>query len=1276
MAVDAARLRRKLDAMNPAHAGPAWDKLQAAIAASVQRRAQRAQRLPAPVFPPELPITQARNAIAEAIAAHQVVVICGDTGSGKSTQLQKICLGLGRGAAGFIGHTQPRRIAARSVAARIAAELNQPLGQAVGYQVRFTTRFDADGYIKVMTDGILLAETQHDPELRQYDTLIIDEAHERSLNIDFLLGYLKRLLPRRPDLKLLITSATIDPERFARHFDGAPIVSVEGRAYPVEVRYRPPHGADDDEEEQDRHTVLIAAIEDLRRAGPGDILVFLATEREIHDAVAEIRKRVPDMEPLALYARLSSAEQDRVFAPHGRRRVVLATNIAETSLTVPGICYVIDAGSARISRYSLRTKVQRLPIEKVSQASCRQRTGRAGRTAPGICIRLYDEEDYQARAPYTDPEILRTYLAAVILRMADLGLGDVGAFPFVEAPELRAVNDGYKLLYELGAVDERRALTPLGRRMARLPLDPRLARMVLAGAEYGALDEVLTLASALAVPDPRVRPIDKQQAADEKHKAWQDPRSDFLAFLNLWEAYGLAQDTLSRARLKAWCHAHYLSYVHLAEWRAVRTELALSARDLDLARNTAAVDYAALHRALLTGLLGYVAYKTGPGEYTGARGVKLALHPGSALTRARPSWILCAEQVETGRLYARTAARIEPEWVEAAAAHLVKRSHYEPHWERRAGRVQAYERVTLYGLILAAGRKVDYGRIDPKEARTLFIRDGLAAGDIDCRLPFFSHNQALLAEIGDIEARARRRDVVVEEGALIEFYQHYLPPEVCDLHSLERWYRNEVRHQPAALKLTRADLMRHEDHGVTAEAHPDMLLIGSTHYPLGYHFEPGHPQDGVTLTVPVAALNGLDAERLSWLVPGLLASKVEALIRALPKPLRRHFVPVPDYTRAFLAVTTPGTGSLHAALSAFLERVSGVPIAPNLPADDVLPAHLRMHIRVLDEAGQLLAEGRDLHALQAAHSARAQARFRDGARGGYPRRGLTSWDFGNVPLQVETEVDGIKLTAYPTLIDRGESVDLVLSDTEPAARAAWHTGLLRLYKLALKPTLKYLTRHLADFQRLCLLYSQLPPSPWREKQDDTTASCEALRDELLSRVITQLFLQDAMTTRSQEAFKARLATGEKQVVACANTLAASTHDVLTAHHALGAALNKRRTAATADIREQLEHLVYRGFITDTSAEWWPHLPRYLSACQRRLDKQMQQPDRDRTLEAQITPLWRACRIKLRAAGRAASPELVRYRWMLEEYRVSLFSQELKTVIAISPKRLAEVWNKV
>ena len=1230
------------------------------------RRAQRAERLPKPEYLLDLPVVARRDDIKAAIDQHQVVILCGETGSGKTTQLPKICLELGRGVAGLIGHTQPRRIAARSLAARIAEELHSAIGQAVGFKVRFSDHVGPDTHIKIMTDGILLAESQGDPELFAYDTLIIDEAHERSLNVDFLLGYLARLLPRRPDLKVIITSATIDPERFSKHFNNAPIIEVSGRTYPVEIRYRPLITDNEDDQDRDRGQSLLAAVDELAREDPGDILVFLPGEREIREAAELLRKHHPaQTEVLPLFGRLSAAQQSEVFKSHSGRRIVLATNVAETSLTVPGIRTVVDTGLARISRYSYRTKVQRLPIESISQASANQRAGRCGRLGPGVCIRLYSEDDYNTRPAFTEPEIQRTNLASVILQMLALKLGDIEDFPFVEAPDSRYIRDGFKLLHELGAVDESERLTDLGRQLARLPVDVRIGRMVLAGRDEHCLREILVIASALSVPDPRERPMDKQQAADEKHKQFIDEQSDFLGYVKLWDFYHEQARHLSQSKLRKLCQTNFISYVRMREWHDIHQQLHGLALEMGMRINQVEGGYEPIHRALLAGLLGNIAFKTDAHEYTGARGITLNVFPGSALFKKQPKWLVAAELVETARRYARTVARIEPVWVERLAEHLIKRSYSDPHWEKKQGHVVASERTTLYGLVLTSSRKIDYGRVNSIEAREIFIRQALVPGELITKATFLGHNQTLVEDVLELEAKSRRRDVLVDEELLFRFFDERLPQHVCNGPQFERWYKQATEGTRDTLKLTRDYLMQHEAAGVTEEDFPPQIEVSGLRLSLDYHFEPGHPDDGVTVKVPVAALNQLDPAAFDWLVPGLLEEKLVALIKSLPKPLRRHFVPAPDFARAAQQGLMPGQGNLITALSAQLKRMSGVDIPVDAWRTDQLQTHLSMNFQLIDANGKLLAHGRNLSILKQDVGEQAVASFKRLPTSEYERDNLTDWDCGDLPEFVEIEQQGLTLRGYPALVvDKGQ-INLRLLDAADKAHTAHRAGVLALFQLRATKALRYLEKNLPGIQHMCLNYA-------------AAGKCEQLRADLMQRITEIALFPDAAVPRDRSSFETAATNAEQALVSVGNQVCKAVADALTEYHAIQkrikGSISPAWLAALNDIRDQLDHLVCAGFVLDTPAAQLKHLGRYLKAINKRLDRLQQNPAKDRPLALQVEPHWTKCKQQFEAARkRGAIPASVQhYRWLIEEFRVSLFAQELSTAEKVSVKRLEEV----
>ena len=1245
-------------------------RLAAELAASVAEAARRRALVPPIHYPEELPVAGRRADIAAALASHPVIVVCGETGSGKTTQLPKLCLELGRGGRGSIGHTQPRRIAARSVAARIATELERPLGGLVGYRVRFSDRVGPDTCVKVLTDGMLLAELQQDRELLAYDTLIIDEAHERSLNIDFLLGYLHRLLPRRPDLKLIITSATIDPERFSRHFGGAPIINVSGRSYPVELCYRPLVGRDEDERDRSRDEGIVEAVAELADQGPGDILVFLPGEREIRETTEALRKRHPrGTEVLPLYARLSAREQQRVFEPHGDRRIVLATNVAETSLTVPGIRYVVDLGLARISRYSVRSKVQRLPIEPISRASADQRAGRCGRLGPGICIRLYAESDYQGREAFTAPEILRTNLASVILQMAHLRLGAIEDFPFLEPPDSRQVADGYRLLLELGAVNEARSITPLGRELARFPVDPRLARMLLAARERGCLCEVLILVSALSIQDPRERPLEARQAADERHARFADPRSDFLALLKLWDYFHDRARHLSGSKLRQLCRDEFLSWVRMREWLDVHRQLRALVAELGYRVNEEPADYAPLHQALLTGLVGHVGLRHPEGGYSGTRGRRFHVFPGSPLAKKGPRWAMAAELVETSRLFARTTAAVEVRWIEEAAAHLLTRSVGEPRWEKQSGRVVADETVTLYGLILVPRRPVDYGRIDPAVARQIFLREALVHGRYRSAAPFLKHNRQLIEEVEDYEAKARRRDVLVEEAELTRFYERRVPAEVWDTVRFERWRRAAERAEPRLLYLGREDLLRREPTEVTAARYPAHFRVGTLGLPLSYRFEPGHPQDGVTVLVPAPVLQQLAEADFQWLVPGLLQEKVTALIRGLPKALRRHFVPAPDFARACVERLQRNGRPLAEAVAEALLGMTGVQVPAETWDLSSVPAHLQMNFQVLDEEGGVLGEDRDLAALQARLRDLASASFQRLPASGLEREGLRSWDLQSLPAVVELRRGALRLAGYPALVDEGESVAVRVYPTPEEAESAHLGGVRRLLRLSCRDQVEPLARRLPGLQSLCLRYASV-------------GRCEALRQDLLTLIIDRAFLAGGPLPRDAAAFAAALARGRQGLLPASREVCALAAHILEAHQPLRKALKTGASLALAtalgDLQSQLESLVFPGFLVATPWPQLEHLPRYLQGMALRLERLQRDPLRDRERARSILPLWRACQERLqahRAAG-IRDEALERYRWLLEEYRISCFAQDLGTAEPVSEKRLAQQWALV
>jgi len=1300
--------------------------------------AARAPRLATPIgevrFPQELPVSQQREAIAQAMRAHQVIIVCGETGSGKTTQLPKIALsigrGLGAGGKGLIGHTQPRRLAATSIAKRVAQELDSELGAIAGYKVRFNDRLQPGASIKLMTDGILLAETQTDPLLRAYDTLIIDEAHERSLNIDVLLGYIKQLLPRRPDLKVIVTSATIDAARFAEHFRSAkghaPVIEVSGRLYPVEVRWRPfgvdkgpSPGRDSSQlvlrgdqaklgwpgapasDDRDQAAAICDAVDELWRLGPGDILVFLPGEREIRETEAALRKHHLQtgrqaVEILPLYARLSQAEQDRVFASGGARRVVLATNVAETSLTVPGIRYVIDSGLARVKRYSYRNKVEMLQVEPISQAAAQQRAGRCGRMANGVCIRLYDEADFQSRPRFTTPEVLRSSLAAVILRMKSLGLDAIEDFPFIDPPPRKAIADGYQLLAELGAVDARNALTALGRELAHLPLDPRIGRMILEARNRESLAEVLIIAAALSVQDPRERPVEAQQAADEAHRKFADERSEFLGWLKLWAHYHAAiEHKKSQRKLWAELRGQFLSPLRLREWHDVHSQLHTLVAEHGWRLNTAPATYEQIHCALLAGLLGNIGYKGDDDpQYLGARGIRFAIHPSSPLGRKAGRWIMAAELVETTRLYARGLARIEPQWLETVGAHLLKTSLLDPHWEKRPAQVTAFERATLYGLVVYNQRRVDFGRFDPVQAREMFIRQALVEGDWDCKWPFFAHNRALIAEIEKLEHKARRLDVLVDDELNYAFYDRHVPAEVHSGASFDRWYRDAVRTAPKLLFLQRDELMRHEAAGITTAAFPNRLRLGALELQLEYTFDPGGARDGVTVLAPLAALNQIPAQRLQWLVPGLLKEKIFALLKSLPQRPRARLVPLPHTAERFAQeLTAPerfGQGDLLDALRDLVREHIGLALQRTDFKLETLGPHLFFNVQVIDAHGRRIDAGRDIDKLRADHGQASRSAFAElaklrirlpqqaapaaaassqvAATASAPNytaadalQGLTDWSFDALPELLELRRGAHTLIGFPALVDKGCAVDVEVFDTAEEAARLHRGGLRRLFALQLREQVRHAEKSLPGFQQAAMQFLSL-------------GSAELLRTQIIDAALDRAFLADPLPA-DRAAFAQRLVEGKPRFQLLAAEVARLAAQILDAHAQVQKKLAalKNQPELLADIRAQLQALLPAQFIAQTPVAQIGHLPRYLEAIVRRLDKFRTDPARDAQLRAQIAP-WLVRWQREAAQYRGALPQRLQdLRWLLEELRVSLFAQELRTPMPVSLKRLEKVW---
>jgi ATP-dependent helicase HrpA len=1343
-----------------------WNGLQAGIIADSPRSCPLSSSTLKIEFPESLPVSAKRDEIAAALQAHQVIIVCGETGSGKTTQLPKIALSLGRGKCNapagqrgkLIGHTQPRRIAASSVAKRIAEELQTPLGEVVGYKVRFNDRLGKDASVKLMTDGILLAETQTDPLLNAYDTLIIDEAHERSLNIDFLLGYLRQILPRRPDLKVIVTSATIDAERFARHFESAqgpaPVIQVSGRTYPVELRYRP----FEESKDFDLNDAIAQAVDELWQGrADGDILVFFPGEREIREAADHLRKHLShdpikrSAEVLPLFARLSQAEQDRVFESHSGRRIVLATNVAETSLTVPGIRCVIDTGTARVKRYSFRSKVEQLLVEPVSQAAANQRAGRCGRVADGICIRLYDEQDFNGRERFTTPEILRSSLAGVILRMKSLHLGTVEEFPFLEAPSGRAIADGYQLLAELGAVDEAHELTPLGRELARLPLDPRVGRMILEARDRDALAEVLVIASALSVQDVRDRPLEAQAQADQAHAKFDDEKSEFTGYLKLWQwlhdARGgkpaavqsgagraggvaggaVAEHRLSNRQYEALLRQNFVNLRRVREWRDIHSQLLTVVTEQRWRVNQAPATYEQIHLSMLSGLLGNIGCKHETEDvYLGARGVKFHRHPGAHLSKRPGRWIVCAELVETTRLFGRGIAAIEPQWLEQVGAHLLKKQLLDPHWEKKAAEVIALERATLYGLLIYNGRRVNYGRVDPAAAREVFIRSALVEGEWETSLPFLNANRRLIREVEELEHKSRRQDVLVDEELIYAFYDQHLPAQVCNGYECERWYREASRKQPNLLRLTREELMRHEAAGVTGSAFPKTLRLGGVDCTASYLHAPGDPRDGLTVTVPLFVLNQVSEDRCEWLAPGMLKEKIQALLKSLPQKPRSRFVPLPESAaRLAQELGKPenyGRGSLTDALLKLVREATSLDVKRTDFKLDMLSPHLFMNLRVVDEHGRQLGQSRNLGALKAELGAQARGAFQAlaalkvgaseqaagaakgsaagsvtgsgqggaGSAGQSGKNGASAqgqgtagtrttnssapvadagqryvaWTFGELPELMEIRKGQQTLIGFPALADAGDAVTLEVFDEPEAAALRHRAGLRRLFALQIRDALKYLEKNIPDLQKMAVAYMGL-------------GTLEELRGQILEVALDRAFLLEPLPTNEAD-FKRRLDEGRGRLTLIANEVARLAATIL-GEYALALRKikdSKNATAAAADCTQQLQRLMPKRFLADTP---WPalqHYARYLKAIILRLDKWRADPARDAARLAELKPQeQRYLRLLAERKG-ASDARLQELRWLLEELRVSFFAQELRTPQPVSIKRLEKLWQQL
>jgi len=1286
-------------------------------------------------------VSARREEIARALTEHQVIIVCGETGSGKTTQLPKIALELGRGLGnwarggrGLIGHTQPRRIAASSVAKRIADELKSPLGEVVGYKVRFQDRLQAGASVKLMTDGILLAETQTDPLLKAYDTLIIDEAHERSLNIDFLLGYLRQILPRRPDLKVIVTSATIDADRFAEHFASAkgkaPVLMVSGRTFPVEQRYK----AFEETKEFDLNDAIADAVDELWRGGSGDILVFLPGEREIREAADHLRKHLShqpahrNADILPLFARLSQAEQDRVFETGGGRRIVLATNVAETSLTVPGIRYVIDSGQARVKRYSYRNKVEQLQVEPISQAAANQRAGRCGRVANGICIRLYDEKDFQARPRFTDPEILRSSLAGVILRMKSLHLGLVEDFPFLEPPPRKAIADGYALLGELGAVDDANELTPIGRELAKLPLDPRVGRMILEARNREALQEVLIIASALSVQDVRDRPLEAQQAADEKHRKFDDERSEFMGYLKLWKwieegkghGEGHQAHKLSNRQQEQRLRESFVSPRRVREWRDIHSQLHTVVAEHGWRLNGAAATYEQVHLSMLAGLLGNIGLKADDDEwYLGARGIKFWRHPGAHLSKKPGRWLVAAELVETTRLFGRGLAAIEPQWIPGIAGHLLKTQLLEPHWEKKAAEVIALERATLYGLVVYAGRRVNYGNVDARAAREIFIREALVNGEWDTRLPFLAHNQKMVRQVEELEHKSRRQDVLVDDELIYAWYDEHLPQDVVSGATCERWHRQASRENPKLLQISRDELMRHEAAGVTSAAFPKAIRLGGIDCVATYLHEPGDAKDGLTVTVPIYALNQVSEERCDWLVPGMLEAKVLALIKSLHQKPRARLLPLPEFAAEFVALHDFAQGNLIDTLLKAVRERTQLAVQRNDFKLELLNAHLFMNLRVVDEHGRQLGLGRHLATLKAELGGQARSAFQalaalkvasgvaaaapqaatlqpapaptsasatSSGRGGKASAApasaapsstkaapepaapqaqtYTAWTFGELPELMEIRKGGQTLVGFPALIDRGAHVEIEVFDEPEAAASRHRQGLRRLVALQIKEPLKYLEKNIPDLQKMAVAFMPL-------------GTAEELRTQIIEVAVDRAFLGDPLPTDAHE-FQRRIDEGRTRLNLIAQEVARQTGAILIEYAAAQRKLKDSRPAKEVadDVAAQLQRLLPKRFVASTAWAQLAHLPRYLKAIVLRLDKWRADPARDAQKLAELRPLEQRYLRRLAELKGADDARLAEYRWLLEELRVSFYAQELRTPQPVSVKRLDKVWEQL
>lgn len=1254
----------------------ALEKIAADITRSQQLREKRLAELPAVTYPEQLPVSQKKDVIKDAIANNQVVIIAGETGSGKTTQIPKMCLELGRGVDGFIGHTQPRRLAARSVANRIAEEMKCELGQQIGFKIRFSDQVSNNTYVKLMTDGILLAEIQQDRFLNQYDTIIIDEAHERSLNIDFILGYLKNLLPKRPDLKVIITSATIDPERFSKHFDDAPIIEVSGRTFPVEVRYNPISDINKDamEAEGDQLQGIFDAVDELCAEGPGDILIFLNGEREIRDTAEALSKRnLKHTDVLPLYSRLSNAEQNRIFAPHSRRHIILSTNVAETSLTVPGIRYVIDPGTARISRYSYRTKVQRLPIEPISQASANQRMGRCGRVEAGICIRLYSQDDFISRPEFTDPEILRTNLASVILQMLALGLGDMSEFPFVQAPDSRNINDGLTLLEELQAIKpsnkrHQTSLTQSGRELSRLPVDPRLAKMVLTANKLGALREVIIIVAALSIQDPRERPQEKRAAANEKHSRFDDPDSDFIAFLNLWNYLEEQQSELTNSQFRKLCQKDFLAYMRIREWQDIVYQISTVCNEMKIKATTQVADSELIHKALLSGMLSHIGFKDEKQIYKGARNSQFHIFPGSGLFKKSPKWIMSAELVETSKLYARINAKIDINWVEPLAQHLVKRSYSEPHWEKKPGAVIAFEQQTLYGLLVVNKRRCVYSNIDPKVSRELFVRTALVEQELGLNEQFLAYNRELIEDIQVLEHKSRRRDILVDEQTLFEFYDKKIPKEINNRAAFIKWYKTQKQKDKRYLYMTREELMQHGASNITEFDYPDTWQQDNIILPLSYHFDPGQAVDGVAVQIPVALLNQVQETGFDWHIPAFRHELISGLIKSLPKSLRRNFVPAPNYADAVLAAIEPMQGSLLDALTTRLLRMTGVKVDIEAWDLNALAPHLRLQFEVRDEHDKLLARGLDLAKLKAQLQGKVTDTLSKVADKGIEKADLTQWDFGALPASYVKKQGQYEIKAYPALVDKKSTAAIELFDSEEKAQQAHQQGLRRLVLLNVPSPIKYLQQNLPNKAKLGLYFN-----PFGKIAD--------LIDDCIAAGVDSLLIKHG-DIRDENAFDKVKEQIRGELGDAVVEIATQVEQVLSIAHALHKKMKGRvdltMITAHGDIKSQLESLIFKGFVSAHGANKMPDLIRYLKAIQKRLEKLPVDPNRDRLCVLELEKVAQEYKklVNKIPKGLPIPQQVNAIFWMQQELRVSLFAQTLGTPYPISAKRVMNAIKEI